>query len=102
MYANWPKAIVNTDARDGRDGRDGRDSRNDTPRENQLSVALILNDLAYIKDKIDQMCKADIEQDTRLTRVERVAWAATVAVSVLGAIFIPIAVAAIKVWLGLP
>ena len=85
-----------------RDGRDGRDKRGNTPTENRLSVALILNDLAYIKEKIDLMCKAGVDQDTRLTKVERLAWAVTVAVGALGAVFIPIAVAAIKKWLELP
>ena len=81
--------------------RSGQDRR-DTPAENRLNVALIINDLAYIKQKIDMMCKADVDQDSRLTKVERLAWAATVAVGVLSAIFVPIAVAAIKKWLGLP
>jgi len=103
MYANWSE-VVNVDARDGRDGqpgRDGRDSRNDTPRQNQLDVALILHDLRYIKDKIDQMCKIGDEQDERLTHVERLTWAGVSLVGLLSAIFIPIAVAAVKKWFGL-
>ena len=87
--------------RDGRDGRDGRDSRNDTPTENRLSVALILRDLNYIKEKIDQMCRQDTEQEHRLTNVERLTWAGTALLGLISAIFIPIAVAAIKKWFGL-
>ena len=106
MYANWPKVpIVTNGSRDGRDGiagRDGRDSRNDTPRENQLNVALILRDLGYIKDKIDLMCQSGVDQDSRLDRVERLTWAGASLIGLLTAIFIPIAVAAIKKWLGLP
>ena len=79
-----------------------RQSRRDTPSENRLNVALVINDLAYIKQKIDMMCIADVDQDIRLTKIERLAWAVTVAVSVLAAIFIPIVVAAVKKWLELP
>ena len=73
----------------------------DTPTENRLNVALILRDLGYIKDKIDQMCKSDTDQSERLTRVERLTWAGASIVSLLAAIFIPIAVSAIKKWFGL-
>ena len=88
-------------ARNGRDGRDGRDSCNDTPRRNQMDVALILRDLGYIKEKIDQMCELGTEQDARLTRVERLTWAGASLLGLLSAIFVPIAVAAIKKWFGL-
>ena len=96
MYANWlRKHPVADTVRTG-------NGRNDTPRENQLSVALIINDLAYIKEKIDLMCRADVDQDNRLIKVEQMIWGITIAVGILGAIFIPIAVSGIKLWLGLP
>jgi hypothetical protein len=91
---------VARDGRDGLPGRDGRDSH-DTPTENRLNVALILRDLAYIKERIDQMCKSDEEQDDRLTKVERLTWAGASLIGLLSAIFIPISVAAIKKWFGL-
>jgi len=73
----------------------------DTPTENRVSLALMLRDLGYIKDRIDQMCQSDKEQDDRLTKVERLTWAGGSLVGLLSAIFIPIAVAAIKKWFGL-
>jgi len=88
------------DGRDGAPGRDGRDG-NDTPRENQINVVRILSDLKYIKDRIDQMCKVSENQDTRLDQVEKLTWAGASLVGLLTAIFIPIAVAAVKKWLGL-
>lgn len=66
-----------------------------------MSVALILRDLAYIKEQLAQICKSDTEQDERLTKVERLTWAGGSLVALLTAIFIPIAVAAIRKWLGL-
>ena len=89
-------------ARNGRDGRDGRDSHSDTPTENRLTLAVILRDLAYIKEKIDQMCKLGDAQDDRLQKVERLTWAGASIVALLSAIFVPIAVAAVKKWFGLP
>ena len=86
-----------TDGLDGRDGRDGRD----TPRRNQIDVVRILSDLGYIKQKIDQMCKLGEDQDSRLDKVERLTWAGASLIGLLSAIFIPIAVAAIKKWFGL-
>ena len=80
---------------------DARSNNHDTPTENRLNLALVLRDLGYIKEKIDQMCQSDAEQDERLTKVERLTWAGASIVSLLAAIFIPIAVAAIKRWFGL-
>ena len=96
-------------ARDGRDGipgRDGRDSRNDTPRENQLSVALLLNDLRYIKDKIDEMCTQGEAQDKRLNQVERVTWAIGIVTGLIGSIVVGVTIvvlaSALKAQWGLP
>ena len=89
-----------------RNGRDSRDSRNDTPTENRLNVALILRDLGYIKDKIDQMCKADDDQNKRLNQVERVIWALGIVTGLIGSIVIGVSIvviaAALKVQWGLP
>ena len=73
----------------------------DTPTENRLNVALILKDLAYIKVKMDQVCAVNDAQNTRLDRIERVTWAVSSVSGLMAAIFIPIAVAAIKKWFGL-
>jgi len=73
----------------------------DTPTETRITVATLAIDLKYIRDKIDQICKTAGEQDKRLDNVERVTWAVGVAASLMGAIFIPIAIAAIRKWLGL-
>jgi len=106
MYANWAKTpTVDTHAgngRDSRDSRDGREGRNDTPRENQINVALILRDLAYIKERIDQICTADTKQEDRLKQIEKVTWAVSAVTGLLVLIFVPIAIAAIKKWWGLP
>jgi hypothetical protein len=64
-------------------------------------VALILRDLGYIKQKIDQMCKLGDEQDERLSKVERLTWAGASLIGLLTTIFVPIAVAAIRKWLNL-
>ena len=73
----------------------------DTPTETKITVATLLIDLKYIRAKLDDMCKSAEERDDRLTNVERVTWAVGVGSSLLGAIFIPIAIAAIRKWLGL-
>jgi hypothetical protein len=78
-----------------------RTRNHDTPTENRLNVALILKDLAYIKGKIDQVCAVNDAQDNRLDRIERVTWAVSSVAGLLAAIFVPIAVAAIKKWFGL-
>jgi len=93
---------VDTTGADGRDGRDGRDGHNDTPRQNQISVALILRDLGYIKEKIDQVCKIGDIHDHRLDQVEKITWAVSAVTGLLVLIFVPIAIAAIKKWWGLP
>ena len=82
--------------------RNGRDGHNDTPRENQINVALILRDLGYIKDRIDQICTLGTVQDKRLDHVERITWAVSAVTGLLVLIFVPIAIAAIKKWWGLP
>jgi hypothetical protein len=69
-----------------------------TPTETKITVATLLVDLKYIRVKLDTMCKSAEERDDRLTNVERVTWAVGVGASILGAIFIPIAVYAIKLW----
>ena len=66
-----------------------------------MNVVRILSDLTYIKKKIDQMCVLDVAQDARLSKVERLTWAGASIVALLAAIFVPIAVAAVKKWLGL-
>lgn len=73
----------------------------DTPTETRITVATLAIDLKYIRDKIDEMCDAGKERDGRLDQVERVSWAVGAGATLLGAIFIPIAIAAIKKWLGL-
>jgi hypothetical protein len=73
----------------------------DTPRQNQLDVVRILGDLTYIRKQIDALLSCSDEHDNRLTHVERVTWAGASLVGLISAIFIPIAVAAIKKWLGL-
>ena len=93
---------MDTTGADGRDGRDGRDGHNDTPRQNQISVALILRDLGYIKEKIDQVCKIGDIHDHRLDQVEKITWAVSAVTGLLVLIFVPIAIAAIKKWWGLP
>ena len=84
----------------------GRERRNDTPRENQISVALIVNDLAYIKKKIDQMCEEGDSQDKRLSQVEKVTWAIGIVTGVIGSIVIGGAItviaSALKGLWGLP
>lgn len=72
-----------------------------TPTETRITVAEFAIDLKYIRDKIDEICLAAKERDSRLDQVERVTWAAGVGASLMGAIFIPIAIAAIRKWLGL-
>ena len=72
-----------------------------TPTETRITVATLAIDLRYIRDKIDEICTAAKERDTRLDQVERVTWAVGVGASLMGAIFIPIAIAAIRKWLGL-
>ena len=82
--------------------RNGRDGHNDTPRENQINVAMILKDLAYIKERIDQVCKLGDLHDHRLDQIEKVTWAVSAVSALLVLIFVPIAIAAIKKWWGLP
>jgi hypothetical protein len=72
-----------------------------TPSETRITVATLLVDLKYIRAMLDTMCKSAEERDDRLTNVERVTWAVGVGASLMGAIFIPIAIAAIKKWVGL-
>ena len=83
------------------DTNDRPRNSHDTPTENRLNVALILKDLAYIKVKMDQVCVVNDAQNTRLNRVERVTWAVSSVAGLLAAIFVPIAISAIKKWLGL-
>jgi hypothetical protein len=73
----------------------------DTPTETRITVATLAVDLKYIRDKIDQMCDAGEKRDDRLDQVERITWAVGVGASLMAAIFVPIAIAAIKKWLGL-
>jgi len=73
----------------------------DTPTETKLTVATFAVDLKYIRDKIDDLCADSKVQDKRLDNVERVTWAVSAAASLMAAIFIPIAIAAIKKWIGL-
>ncbi len=72
-----------------------------TPSETRITVATLLVDLKYIRAKLDSLCSDSEEQAKRLTNVERVSWAVGVGASLMGAIFIPIAIAAIRKWLGL-
>ena len=73
----------------------------DTPLETKITVATLLTDLRYIRDKIDGLCTDSKSQDKRLDNVERVTWAVSSVAGLLAAIFIPIAIAAVKRWLGL-
>jgi len=73
----------------------------DTPTETKISVATLLVDLRYIRDKLDGLCTDSKSQDKRLDNAERVIWAVSSVAGLLVTIFIPIAVAAIKKWLGL-
>ena len=72
-----------------------------TPTETRITVATLAIDLKYIRDKIDSLCRDSQKQDKRLDSVERMTWAVGVGASLLGAIFVPIAIAAMKKWLGL-
>jgi hypothetical protein len=72
-----------------------------TPTETRITVATLAIDLKYIRDKIDGLCDDSKTQDKRLDNVERVTWAGGIITSLLAAIFIPIAIAAIKKWVGL-
>jgi hypothetical protein len=76
-------------------------SDHDTPTETRITVATLLVDLKYIRSKLDELCGHGIERDSRLDRIERVTWAVSAVASLIAAIFVPIAVAAIKKWLGL-
>lgn len=69
--------------------------------QTRIDIAVMASNLAYIRQKIDQVCDQFVEQDKRLDQVERITWAISAVSGLLAAIFIPIAVAAIKVWLGL-
>jgi hypothetical protein len=59
------------------------------------------SNLAYIRQKIDQVCVQSAEQDERLDKAERSIWAIGGVASLMAAILVPVAVAAIKKWLGL-
>jgi len=72
-----------------------------TPTQTKIDVAVIISELGYIRQKIDEMCGSDKDRDKRLTKVERAVWAIGGVSSVALAILIPIAVAAIKRWVGL-
>jgi hypothetical protein len=74
---------------------------NHTPTETRITVAEFAIDLKYIRDKLDTLCDAGKERDGRLDQVERVTWAVGVGASLMGAIFVPIAIAAIRKWMGL-
>ena len=63
--------------------------------------ATILTDLRYIRDKIDGLCDDSKVQDKRLDNVERVTWAVSSVAGLMAAIFVPIAIAAVRKWLGL-
>ena len=73
----------------------------DTPSETRITVATLLVDLQYIRTRIDEMCGKGDERDHRLDKIERVTWAVSSVASLVAAILIPIAIAAIKRWLGL-
>ena len=72
-----------------------------TPTETRITVAEFAIDLKYIRDKIDEICTDAKNRDGRLDKVERVTWAVSTGVALIAAIFVPIAVAAVKKWLGL-
>ena len=74
----------------------------DTPTQNRLDVALLLRDLGYIKDRIDQICQSDKKQDERLDHVERITWAVCAVTGLTALVFVPVAASALKMWLGLP
>ena len=70
---------------------------NDTPISTKIEVAQILIELEHIKK--DLACL--VNYDARIKKVERVTWVLSGVGSLLAAIIIPLAVAAIKKWLGL-
>ena len=74
----------------------------DTPTENRIELALMLRDLAYIREQIDTVCQNEDSQDARLAILERVSWALVSVTLVLVAILTPVASSAIKVWFHLP
>ena len=75
---------------------------NDTPNtQTRIDVAVIASSLVYIRQKLDQICLNDEEQNKRIERTERAVWAIGGVSSVALAIVIPLAVAALKVWFGL-
>ena len=74
----------------------------DTPTENRIELALMLRDLAYIREQIDTVCKNEDAQDARLAILERVSWALVSVTLLLMAILTPVASAAIKLWFHLP
>ena len=68
-----------------------------TPISTKIEVAQILIELEHIKK--DLACLVDY--DTRLKKVERVTWMLSGVGSLLAAIIVPLAIAAIRKWLGL-
>jgi hypothetical protein len=68
-----------------------------TPTSTRIEVAVIVSQLETIKEKLECLNGYDI----RIKNVEKVAWLLTGVGSLLAAILVPIAVAAIRKWFGL-
>lgn len=72
-----------------------------TPTETKVTVAVLAADLQYIKTKLDQVCNRHEAQDVRIDKLERLAWVLSGTGGLMAAILVPIAVSALKQWLGL-